>query len=94
MYSLLREKSHGVPSWCEQLLTDLFYDNVLTIIPADEKEGAMGGRRESSVTPDHANIAPRIGPAASSTSFEPRRFSLDVRSRNSFFKFVYNLLTW
>ena len=57
---LLREKSHGVPSWCEQLLTDMLYDNILTIIPRSEKHIALAGRRESSVKPDMSAISKRL----------------------------------
>ena len=34
--SVLRQKSNGLPSWCEQLLTQMVCEGVLKIIPAGQ----------------------------------------------------------
>ena len=31
--SILRDKSQGVPSWCEQLLREMLYDGVIKVEP-------------------------------------------------------------
>ena len=32
-FSILQQKSHGVPSWCEQLLHSMLYDGLLSVVP-------------------------------------------------------------
>ena len=49
--SILRDKSHGVPSWCEQLLREMLYDGVIKIEPL---RGVDTG--EAMVSPPRAKL--------------------------------------
>ena len=34
--SILQQRSHGMPSWCEQLLYSMLYDGLLEFVPESE----------------------------------------------------------
>ena len=38
---ILIKKSHGVPSWCEQLLCEMMGDEVIQVVPDDDRTEGM-----------------------------------------------------
>ena len=57
LYKILRRKSHGVASWCEQLIKDMLVGNVIMVIP---EEDAFGKEQEEVVAPASDVVAPLL----------------------------------
>lgn len=58
--SVLREKSHGVPSWCEQLLKEMFYEETIVIVPEKKRQEYLPKQQEPSVAPNIKYMQRRV----------------------------------
>lgn len=58
---LLKLRSHGVPTWCDQLLQEMVYNGKIVVIPRKEKQDYFpNGNAEAAVKPEKQQKTRRL----------------------------------
>ena len=62
IFRLLKDRSHGVPSWCDQLLQEMYHNGSILVVPYKDKGNYYPGGvcKDSAVLPPKKFVRNRI----------------------------------